>query len=102
MGLVARVVEDTGITTVTVSTARDITSLVKPPRSLFVNFPMGNTFGPAGDKEIQTRILRAALQFAETADEPGVLADLPYEWDEEFVYFAGEATPEALERQLKK
>jgi len=95
-------VEETGIPTVTVSTGRDITALVRPPRSLFVNFPMGNTFGRPGDTTMQLKILRAALDFAVTADEPGILVNLPYEWDEEFVYFAGDATPEALERQLKK
>ena len=102
MGLVARVVEEAGIPTVIVSTGRDITALVRPPRSLFVNFPMGNTFGRAGDKAMQTEILRAALDFAVTAKEPGILFDLPHEWDEPFVYFAGEATPKALARQMKK
>ena len=102
MGLVARVVEETGIPTVSVSTGRDITALVRPPRSLFVNFPMGNTFGRARDTEMQTRILREALDLAVNATEPGVLVDLPLEWDEEFVYFAGEATPEAIAKQLKK
>ena len=102
MGLVARVVEDAGIPTVTVSTGRDITALVRPPRSLFVNFPMGNTFGRAKDTEMQMKILREALDFAVTAKEPGVLVDLPLEWDEEFVYYTSEATPEAIARQLKK
>ena len=102
MGLVARVVEEAGIPTVSVSTGRDITALVRPPRSLFVNFPMGNTFGRPGDTAMQTEILRAALDFAVTATEPGVLVDLPQQWGEEFVYFTGEATPEALAKQLKK
>ncbi len=102
MGLVARVVEEAGIPTVSVSTGRDITALVRPPRSLFVNFPMGNTFGRPGDTAMQTEILRAALDFAVTATEPGVLVDLPQQWGEEFVYFTGEATPEAIAKQLKK
>ena len=102
MGLVARVVEDMGIPTVTVSTGRDITALVRPPRSLFVNHPMGNTFGRAGDRALQKEILRAALDLAVTATEPGVLVDLPPRWDEDFVFFTGEATAEARERQLKK
>lgn len=101
MGLVARVIEDMGIPTVTVSTGRDITALVRPPRSLFVNFPMGNTFGRAGDTAKQTEILRIALDFAVTAKEPGVMVDLPQQWDDEFVYFAGETTPEAIAKQKK-
>ena len=91
-----------GIPTVTVSTGRDITALVRPPRSLFVNFPMGNSFGKADDKDMQTRILREALDFAVTATEPGVLVDMPIAWHEAFEYFTGEATPEAIARQLKK
>lgn len=91
-----------GIATVIVSTGRDITKLVHPPRSLFVNFPMGNNFGRAGDKALQTQILRQALDFAVTAEEPGLLIDLDHEWGEAFEYFAGDATPEALARQLKK
>ncbi len=102
MGLVARVVEQSCIPTVTVSTGRDITALVRPPRSLFVNFPMGNTFGRAGDSATQTKILRAALDFATTATEPGVLFDWPEPWDGPFEYFAGETSPEAIARQKKK
>jgi hypothetical protein len=99
VGLVARVVEESGIPTVTVSTGRDITALVRPPRSLFVNYPMGNTFGRAGDTAMQTNILRQALDFAVTAEEPGILVDLPLKWDDDFVYFAGETTPEAIAKQ---
>ncbi len=102
MGLVARVVEGSGIPTVNVSTGRDITALVRPPRSLFVNHPMGNTFGRVGDTAMQTKILRAALDFAVTAAHPGILIDLPLEWDEDFVYFAGETTLEAIAKQMKK
>jgi D-proline reductase (dithiol) PrdB len=67
VGLVARVVEEAGIPTVTVSTGRDITALVNPPRSLFINFPMGNSFGKAEDVAMQTEILQAALDFAVSA-----------------------------------
>ena len=102
MGLVARVVEESGIPTVNVSTGRDITALVRPPRSLFVNHPMGNTFGRVGNTAMQTKILRAALDFAVTAADPGILIDLPLEWDEDFVYFAGKTTPEAIAKQMRK
>ncbi len=51
---------------------------------------------------MQTQILRQALEFVVTASEPGLLVDLPHEWGEAFVYYAGDTSPEALERQLKK
>jgi D-proline reductase (dithiol) PrdB len=84
VGLVARVVEESGIPTVLVSTGRDLTLQVLPPRSVFANFPMGNPFGRAGDRETQRRILLDALHLVETAREPGALVDLPYEWGEPF------------------
>lgn len=84
MGLVARVVEEVGIPTVVVSTGRDLTELVKPPRSLFVNFPMGNPFGPAGDVAMQQRILRHALSLFHSVGEAGTIVDAPYEWDDDF------------------
>ena len=84
MGLVARVIEEQGIPTVLVSTGRDLTEQVRPPRSVFVNFPMGNPFGRPFDAATQRDVLRAALHLAESATRPGVLVDLPYAWGEDF------------------
>jgi hypothetical protein len=84
VGLVARVIEEQGIPTVLVSTGRDLTEQVRPPRSLFVNFPMGNPFGRPFDAATQLGVLRAALHLAESANRPGVLVDLPVAWGEDF------------------
>lgn len=67
-----------------VSTARDISAQVKPPRTVFVNAPMGNTFGRPFDRARQRAILLDALRTLETAAAGGTLIDLPYEWDEKF------------------
>jgi len=71
---------------VCVSTGRDLTALVRPPRSVFVNRPMGNAFGAPGDVATQFGVLRAALDLVATASTPGVLVDLPYEWPEPFAF----------------
>jgi len=84
VGLVARVVEEAGIPTVVVSTGRDLTAQVRPPRSLFVNFPMGNPFGRPRDRETQRRILCDALALAVDAPSGGRLVDAPYTWGEDF------------------
>jgi D-proline reductase (dithiol) PrdB len=84
VGLVARVVEEAGIPTVLVSTGRDLTAQVRPPRSVFVNFPMGNPFGRPGDTATQRSVLLAALALARDATNGGVLEDLDLEWGEEF------------------
>ena len=72
-----------------VSTGRDLTAQVKPPRSVFVNHPMGNAFGAPGDTAMQLRILRAALQLVQTAEQGGVLVDLPSEWRQSFEFSPG-------------
>lgn len=89
MGLVCRVVEETGISTVYVSTARDLGEQTKPPRSLFVNHPMGNAFGAPGDTETQFAILRAAMGLVVEAQEAGVLVDAPFEWPCDFEFAPG-------------
>jgi hypothetical protein len=74
---------------VCISTGRDLTEQVRPPRSLFVNFPMGNAFGKPFDRDMQMSILRASLDLAESATEPGVLVDLDYLWPEPFEFRPG-------------
>ena len=84
MGLVARVVEEVGIPTVVVSTGRDLSAQVKAPRTVFVNFPMGNPFGRPFDTTQQRAILLDVLHALERVQEGGTLIDLPYEWGEDF------------------
>jgi D-proline reductase (dithiol) PrdB len=84
VGLVARVVEEVGIPTVVASTGRDLSAQVKAPRTVFVNFPMGNPFGRPFDRAQQRVILLDVLHAVETVQEGGALIDLPYEWGEDF------------------
>ena len=95
-------VEEMGIPTVCVSTGRDITALVKPPRSYFVNVPMGNNFGAPGDVATQSRILRAALNLAVEAKEPGRIVDDALVWPKPFKFDPAPPTPEAIAKQMKK
>lgn len=57
---------------------------VKPPRSAFINFPLGRPFGKPNDRDLQGRILKDVLHILVTAETPGEMIDLPYEWDEPF------------------
>ncbi len=99
VALVCRVVEQAGIPTVCITTARDITELVKPPRGLFVNAPMGNNFGKPGDVQTQASILREALQLVVDAKQGGVLVDSAFTWPEPFFPVMTETT---REEQLRK
>ncbi len=82
MGLFARAIEEAGIPTVMLSSALDITLSVRPPRTVFVNFPLGHQAGKPFDSEGQTRILLDALHVLETVTTPGTLVQLPYKWDD--------------------
>lgn len=77
-------VEQAGIPTVLVSTGRDLSAQVKPPRTVFVNFPMGNPFGRPHDAVQQRTVLLDALHALEAINSGGELIDLPYEWSEGF------------------
>ncbi len=68
-----------------VSTGRDITARVKPPRSLFVNHPMGNPFGRPGEVKLQREILLKALDLAANCREAGTLEDFPCDWGEKIL-----------------
>ena len=89
MGLVCRLLEERGIATTYVATGRDLAALVKPPRCLFVNHPMGNNFGARGDSEMQTDVLRTALALLENAEEGGVMVDYPTTWNTPFQFAPG-------------
>ena len=56
---------------------------VKPPRSAFVDFPLGHNFGKPNDVGRQTSILKDVFRVLLEAG-PGELIDLPYEWGEPF------------------
>jgi D-proline reductase (dithiol) PrdB len=74
---------------VLVSTGRDLSAQVRAPRTVFVNFPMGNTFGKPFDASEQRRILRDALMALESFTTGGEILDLPYRWHEEFAMNLG-------------
>jgi hypothetical protein len=81
VGLVAREIERAGIPTLCMSSAWDITHAVRPPRSVFVNFPLNHQTGKAGDPALQRRILHDAFRAFETFWAPGQILCLPYVWD---------------------
>lgn len=79
----ARSIEEAGIPTVSLSSALDITLLVKPPRAVFVNYPLGNQCGKPFDKANQREILISAFRCLETSTVPGRLLQLPFRWRED-------------------
>ena len=81
VGLIAREIEKAGIPTLCITSAWDITFAVRPPRAVFVNFPLNHETGKANEPKLQRRILLDALKAFETLWAPGQMLSLPYVWD---------------------
>ena len=65
------------------TSAWDITFAVRPPRSVFLNFPLNHQTGKANDPALQRRILLDAFRAFETLWRPGMIVSLPDVWDPE-------------------
>lgn len=76
VGLIQRFIEYAGITTVSISLLREITVKIRPPRALFVPFPLGYPLGEPNNPELQTKILRAAFALLARTGCP-ILESLP-------------------------
>jgi len=76
--------EEEGIPTIYLGSCRDMMERVRAPRSAFIDFPLGHQCGKPNDADLQSHILKDALRVLETAQKPGTLVDLDYQWDESF------------------
>jgi hypothetical protein len=83
VGLVARHAEAAGIPTLCMTSARDITRAVNPPRASFLDFPLGHTTGKPHEPDLQRQILVEALSSFETMTAPGSMKELPFRWSED-------------------
>ncbi len=70
VGLVQAALERAGLTTVSLSLLREVTRALKPPRALFVPFPMGFPLGEPNNAALQQRVLAAALALLSRTDVP--------------------------------
>jgi hypothetical protein len=78
VGLIQRILEERGISTVSISLNLAITKKVKPPRALYPSFSLGHPLGRAQDRDIQLRVLRDALELLEMDLEPGEIVIRSY------------------------
>lgn len=76
MSALGHILENAGLSTVSISLVREHTERIVPPRALWVPFEFGRPLGVPGDADFQRRVLVAALNLLETGSGP-VLADYP-------------------------
>ncbi len=80
MGLIQYAIEKAGIPTISITHLADLTEKVRVPRSLHLRFPLGRSFGRAGEHHLQTQILQDAIHFLSEINEPETMVKLPYKW----------------------
>mgnify|MGYP001823258808 CR=1 FL=1 len=80
MSLVARRLEESGVATVVIGSARDIVEEAGVPRFVFVDFPLGNPCGKPGDRVMQRDIVRLALDVVASAVAPRTTVQAPQRW----------------------
>ncbi len=81
MSLGARQIEEAGIPTVVIGSARDIVEECGVPRFVFVDYPLGNPCGKPNDVAMQRSIVGLALDVLERAFAPRTTVQAPFVWD---------------------
>ena len=82
MGLVQRVIEATGIPTVSLSMIPDLTRAVGVPRLAGIGYPMGRPLGLPHDASAQRAVLGEVLALLPAASGPDTYVELPFVWPE--------------------
>jgi D-proline reductase (dithiol) PrdB len=81
LSIVARHLEEAGIATVVMGTAKDVVECCGVPRFLFSDFPLGNAAGRPGDAASQYETLELALRVLESAPAPRTTVQNPLRWN---------------------
>ena len=71
MGIIARVLEKSGIPTMCISVEPTVTDKVRPPRTAYYHGELGAVAGKPNWRQYQLRVLDEALRWIETFDQPG-------------------------------
>ncbi len=80
MSLAARHLEENGVPTVIMGSARDIVEECGVTRFVFTDFPLGNPCGKPGDAAMQRSIVGIALDTLERAWAPRMTVQTPFRW----------------------
>jgi D-proline reductase (dithiol) PrdB len=83
VSLVARYLEEKGLPTVVMGSARDIVEECGVARFVFTDFPLGNPCGKPWDAEMQRSIVGTALELLERAWMARTTVQTPFRWEAE-------------------
>ena len=80
MGLIAREIEQAGISTISLFNYRPFAECIIPPRTVNVDYPFGAQWGPPNAEGGQRRLVEDVLSALVEIQTPGTIIDLPYTW----------------------
>jgi len=83
VGLLAREIEDKGVTTVALALVKEVAVAARAPRFLYLHWPFGHALGEPGHVAQQRTVLHDMLSMAISAPRPGLVIELPYRWRRE-------------------
>jgi D-proline reductase (dithiol) PrdB len=78
--LIQREIESAGIPTIGISIVRSFSEKIKPPRTVFLDWPFGHPLGKPFNVAQQISVLMAALRALYSIRTPGEVVDLRYSW----------------------
>ena len=82
-GLLQRKLEESGISTVSISNSPGMTIRVAVPRAVFIQFPFGRLLGDVEDRGQQRKVCDDMLEMLRNAKEPNSYEHLNYDWPEQ-------------------
>ena len=68
------------------------------PRAVYLDYPLGQTAGRAGDLAEQNAVLEAACEAFEELSSPGRVIDLPMRWAEDDAWMDRVMRPDAAKK----
>jgi len=80
VGLIQYGIENAGIPTISITHLADLSEKVRIPRALHLRFPLGRSFGRAGEQDLQRKILLDAIYYLREVTVPETIIKLPYKW----------------------
>jgi D-proline reductase (dithiol) PrdB len=80
LAVIQRVVEASGLATISLTIEPQITRLVQVPRAMSVDFPPGCPVGEPADRDKQAKVLQEALAYLTAMTEPGTVWKSPFKW----------------------
>jgi D-proline reductase (dithiol) PrdB len=83
VGLLAREIEASGVTTSALALAQEVAIAAHAPRFVNLHWPFGHALGEPGHVAQQRSVLYDMLSMATSAPHPGLVIALPYRWRRE-------------------